>query len=65
MNIYFLSTNQLFKFKDVEVKQQYDTTNKKNEIVTHLQIMNQRMHQMTSEFGDRLERQHANDHGRV
>jgi len=36
-----------------------------NEIVTELRIINQRMNQMTNEFGDRLdrlERQHVNDH---
>jgi hypothetical protein len=36
-----------------------------NEIVTQLCIMNQRMDQMANEFGDRLERQHVNDHGKV
>jgi len=36
-----------------------------NKIVTELHIINQRMNQMTNEFGDRLdrlERQRANDH---
>jgi hypothetical protein len=36
-----------------------------NEIVTHLRIMNQQMDKMTNEFGDMLDMQCANDHGRV
>ena len=34
----------------------HGTTKKENEIVTQLQIMNQRMDQMTNEFYDMLER---------
>ena len=36
-----------------------------NEIVTQLHIMNQRMDWMINEFGDRLDKQHFNDHDRV
>ena len=34
----------------------HGTTKKENKIVTQLQIMNQRMDQMTNEFYDMLER---------
>jgi hypothetical protein len=36
-----------------------------NETITQLYIMNQWMDQMATEFEDKLERQHINDHGMV
>jgi len=63
--MYFLLANQFSDSKMLEASNNMTPYRGDNKIVTELHIINQRMNQMTNEFGDRLdrlERQRANDH---